>query len=166
MLQIVIKFISAPNFVSHPWMFFCGNTVIWCKASPFWLQLWFWAFPHLDYVLSWHRFSWSQFLTDFHIWGTKSKLRTCSTRCTHAHCVYYSVKGQNWQQNCWRWQKLKTPFVKVYISWTFKWCHHRLIFVHNGSWWIEFPIDQHGQWNCPNFFSSIWPFRTLIQSYE
>ena len=49
-LQIVIKFISAPNFVCHCWMFF------WCKASTFWLQLQFWAFSHLDHVFNWQRF--------------------------------------------------------------------------------------------------------------
>ena len=85
--------------------------------------------------------SWSQFLTDFHIWGTKSKLRTCSTRCIHFHCVYLSAKGQNRHRKCRGRQKFK----KLIILNTF--CksvdcvlHCRLVIS-----WVEFVLKA---WTC------------------
>ena len=102
-----------------------------------WLNYYEWSCHNFG-VDSQNLLSWSQFLTDFHIWGTKSKLRTCSTKCIHSHWAHLSIKGQNRHRNCRGRQKSKTLFVRVYISWTFKWWQHCLIFFHNGAWWIEF----------------------------
>ena len=50
--------------------------------------------------------SWSQFLTDFHIWPTKSKLRTSSTRKKIVWWCLYAHKGPKNGNKCWCWQFL------------------------------------------------------------
>ena len=50
--------------------------------------------------------SWSQFLTDCHIWPTKLKLRTSSTRKKIVWWCLYGHKGPKNGKKCWHWQFL------------------------------------------------------------
>ena len=52
--------------------------------------------------------SWSQFLTDFHIWPTKLKLRNSSTRFFHFHAVFGKNLKNNSTFGSWR-----TPLGKI-----------------------------------------------------
>ena len=64
----------------------------------------FWTFPAGFPIKKMH--FWSQFLTDFHIWPTKSKLRTSSTRKKLFDNVFMVIMGLKMAKTCQKMPKL------------------------------------------------------------
>ena len=86
---------------------FFRNGEIWFPGSQMVQREWFWVtwyscqncHDHVKIgVTSLFDHFWSQFWTNFQIWPTKSKLRTCSSISTHQLCLHAS-KGSDIKKN-------------------------------------------------------------------